>query len=70
MASEVLNIISSIWTAFGVIAVAGGGLVAIAYGIFKFLGDKWLNAKFEERLTAYKHEQQKELEELRSKLTH
>jgi hypothetical protein len=30
MASEVLNIISSIWTALGVIAVAGGGLVAIA----------------------------------------
>jgi hypothetical protein len=68
MASEVLNIISSIWTALGVIAVAGGGLVGIAYGIFKFLGEKWLNAKFEERLAAYKHEQQKELEELRFKI--
>jgi hypothetical protein len=30
------------------------------------LGEKWLNAKFEERLAEYKHAQQKEIEQLRS----
>jgi hypothetical protein len=68
MGGEVLNIISSIWTALGVAAVAGGSLVTIAYGIFRFFGEKWLNAKFKERLAAYKHAQQKELEELRFKI--
>jgi hypothetical protein len=29
---------------------------------FRTFSEKWLNAKFEERLAAYKHEQQKELE--------
>jgi hypothetical protein len=46
--------------------ILGGGLLSlIPIGIFKLLGEKWLNAKFDERLAAYKHAQQKELERLR-----
>jgi hypothetical protein len=37
----------------------------MAYGIFRYLGQKWLDAKFEERLAAYKHAQQRELEQLK-----
>lgn len=51
--------------AIGTVVVAGGGLSAIAYGLFRFFGERWLNTKFEERLAAYKHAQQKELEHLR-----
>ena len=53
------------------LAVLGGvgltvaTITAAAYGLFRFLGEKWLSAKFEERLAAYKHEQQKELERLK-----
>ena len=43
----------------------GGGCTAVAYFAFKFLATKWLENKFAERLEAYKHEQQKELEQLK-----
>jgi hypothetical protein len=36
--------------------------------LFKVLGEKWLNAKFEERLAQYKHAQQKEIEQLRFRI--
>lgn len=54
--------------AIGLVVVAGGGLTAMVYAIFKRFGEKWLDAKFEERLAAYKHEQQKELEQVRFKI--
>lgn len=57
-----------IFQAIGKFIVAGGGLVAISYGLFKYLGRKWLDEKFSERLEAYKHEQQKEIERLRFKI--
>lgn len=53
----------------GGIVVAGGGLSLIVYQAFKHLAAKWLDARFEERLQALKHEQQKELEQLRYKVS-
>jgi hypothetical protein len=53
----------------GGIVVAGGGLSLIVYQTFKHLAAKWLDARFEERLQALKHEQQKELEQLRYKVS-
>jgi hypothetical protein len=58
-------------TATDVLALVGGGVavvagtVALAYWLFKLFSEKWLTAKFDERLAAYKHHQQKELEQLR-----
>jgi hypothetical protein len=58
-----------------ILALLGGGVavvagtVSAAYWVFKLFGEKWLTAKFEERLAAYKHQQQKELEELRFKIS-
>jgi hypothetical protein len=53
----------------GGIVIAGGGLSLIVYHAFKYLAAKWLDARFEERLQALKHEQQKELEQLRYKVS-
>ncbi len=58
-------------TATDLLALVGGGVavvaatVALAYWLFKLFSEKWLTAKFDERLAAYKHQQQKELEQLR-----
>ncbi len=53
----------------GVIVVAGGGLSLIVYQAFKYLAVKWLDARFEERLQALKHQHDKEIEELRFKIS-
>jgi hypothetical protein len=63
------DLLQNVLTAIGAFIVAGGGVGAIAYALFRFFSEKWLNAKFEERLAAYKHAQQKELEELRFKIS-
>lgn len=39
-----------------------------AYGVFKWLGAKWIEAKFERQLEVYKSEQSQELERLRLKI--
>lgn len=39
-----------------------------AYHLFKYLGSKWVEAKFSERLEAFKHEQQKEIEQLKFRI--
>lgn len=49
----------------GEAVIYGGGAVAIAFLTFKFLGQKWIENKFQERLDQLKHEQAKELQRLR-----
>jgi hypothetical protein len=48
--------------------LGSGALVTLAYWLFKMFSEKWLSAKFNERLETFKHEQQKELEQLRFKI--
>jgi len=45
-----------------------GGAVAIAYGLFVFLGKKWIENKFAARLQEYKAAQDKELEDVRYRI--
>lgn len=52
----------------GKIIAVGGTTAAIAYAFFVFLGKKWLENRFSERLEAYKHKQNKELEEVRYRI--
>jgi len=59
---------SPIYELLGKIVAYGGGAVAIAYGAFTFFGKKWLEAKFDERLASFRHEQSKELEQLRFRI--
>jgi hypothetical protein len=54
-----------ILAAVGAVVVGAGGLTAIAFLLFKWLGEKWLSNKFAEHLEAFKHEQQKEIEHVR-----
>ncbi|WP_422028506.1 hypothetical protein [Roseovarius sp.] len=47
---------------------AGGGGAFVAYYVFKRLGDAWLEARFAEKLEAYRHDRAKELERLRAEI--
>ena len=48
--------------------MASGGGVAIAYKAFQRFGERWLDARFGERLEKLKHEQQKEIESIRQQV--
>lgn len=56
-------------SAIGAIILAGGGLSLIVYQVFKHLATKWLDARFDQRLQALKHQQDREIEELRFKIS-
>ncbi len=57
-----------IYAFIGKIVAYGGGTVALAYAVFMFLGKKWIESKFEERLAAFKHTQEQELEKYRQQV--
>lgn len=42
---------------------------AVAFGLFKFAGEKWLTSKFDERVVSLRHDQTKELEKLRVEIS-
>lgn len=52
----------------GKIVLYGIGAVGIAYGLFVFLGKKWIENKFATKLEEYKSVQNKELEDFRYKI--
>jgi hypothetical protein len=57
-----------------IVALGGASVIAVAtasgcFVLFRLLGEKWMSSKFDEKLAAYKHEQQKELEQLKFKIT-
>ena len=56
------NLEDLFWSIVG----AGGGGGLIAYLLFKKLGESWLDAKFSEKLEAFRHDKAKELERLRA----
>ncbi len=60
-----LEIIERIAAFFGAAVIAGGALTSLVLWLFKLFGEKWLSNKFAERLEAFKHDQQKEIEHLR-----
>jgi hypothetical protein len=59
------TILANIGAIFGYSILGIGTVSAATYALFKIFSEKWLNEKFEKRLAEYKHEQQKELEQLR-----
>lgn len=48
--------------------LAGGGAAALILGPLRYLADKWLTSKFNQRLEQFKHAQQVEMENLRFKI--
>ncbi len=49
----------------GEVVVYGGGSAAVAFLLFQYLGKGWIDARFSERLEAFKHDQAKELQRLK-----
>ncbi|MEY9418351.1 hypothetical protein ABIF69_004793 [Bradyrhizobium japonicum] len=60
-----MDMLSTLFALVGYVVVGVGAVGAFVWWLFRTFSEKWLNAKFEERLAAYKHEQQKELEHLK-----
>jgi hypothetical protein len=59
--SATATMITRLLSTLGITAVAAAGA---AYILFRYLGDKWLTGKLSEGLEAFKHVQQRELEQL------
>lgn len=68
MDPAVLKLFASAWKVYGLLGLIFVSALVCAYLIFRFLGAKWLDAKFNERLESYKHAQQQEIERLRYKI--
>ena len=58
--------IESLWQYVGQVVVLGGGGVAVGFALFKFLGEKWLDGKFAERLQTLKAAQDEQLRHVQS----
>lgn len=57
--------LKSILTAFGGLSATAIALVSVAYWLFRWFGEKFIEAKFASSLEAFKHEKQKELEHIK-----
>ena len=53
----------------GKVVVYGGGSAAIAYALFMWLGKKWIEQKFSERLELLRRQHGEELEQLRHNIS-
>jgi hypothetical protein len=58
----------SVLAVLGLSGITIGSAVAVAYGLFKWLGEKWIDQKFEKQMESYKTEQSRELERLRHRI--
>jgi uncharacterized protein with von Willebrand factor type A (vWA) domain len=56
-----LTVMDTFFKYLGELVLYGGGAVAIAFAMFRILGQKWLDAKFAERLQALKGAQDEQL---------
>ncbi len=60
-----LEALLAILAKFGITLAA---VVTVAWLLFRYLGDKWLSGKFDERLEAFKSAQQQEIERLKLRI--
>jgi hypothetical protein len=61
--------IGPILAAIGGVFIGGGTITAFALWLFKQFSERWLQSRFAERLAAFRHEQEKELEHLRFEIS-
>lgn len=65
IASQSFTLLVQILGYIALSLLGSGAFVAVAFGLFRFFGEKWLENRFSKELEAYKHNQNKELERLR-----
>jgi hypothetical protein len=49
----------------GKVVLFGGGVVSMAFVVFRYLGKSWIDAQFSQGLEAFKHEQAKEIQRMK-----
>ncbi|MFK4794797.1 hypothetical protein [Sphingobium sp. ZW T5_29] len=57
--------LTNVLAVLGTLGLSVAAVVTAAYGLFRLFSDKWLSAKFSERLEGFKHAQQRQMEHLR-----
>jgi hypothetical protein len=62
------DILTEVLKLIGGVAVIGTASSAIAYLLFRTLATKWIESRFSERLEAFKHQQDQEIEHLRFRI--
>lgn len=62
---EIPTTLQTIFATVAAVLFVGGAIPTAALFLFKAYSEKWLNAKFEQKLASYKHLQNKEIEEFR-----
>ena len=61
--------VETVFQFVGKLVLYGGGAVALAYTLFVFLGKNWIENRFATRLEEYKSAQNRELENVRYRIT-
>ncbi|CAN5520649.1 hypothetical protein BH10PLA2_BH10PLA2_01060 [soil metagenome] len=59
---------ANIVSAFGLLVTIVLAVILALWALSKYLGDKWITAKFSQQLEAFKHQQQREIEQLKTNL--
>lgn len=57
--------LEQIFQAVGYVVVGGGVLVSLTFWIFKLFGERWLNHTFSTKLEAFRHEHERNMEQVR-----
>ncbi|MDM8010445.1 MAG: hypothetical protein QUV08_05730 [Parasphingorhabdus sp.] len=60
--------IQTVLSVFGGVGLSAFAVAVACYGLFRWLGEKWLSSKFDQRMEDYKHLQVRELESLKLKI--
>ncbi|CAN5118922.1 hypothetical protein BH10PLA2_BH10PLA2_00200 [soil metagenome] len=64
----IMDLWAAVWSFAGQFGVTVAVTIAAAWGLFRYLGDKWLTTKFNSSLESFKHAQQQEIERLRLRI--
>jgi hypothetical protein len=69
MISNAYNVIQPYLAAVGLSALGFGSVFLAAVAAVKWFGESWVTSKFSERLEAFKHAQQREIEQLKFQIS-
>ena len=59
---------ANIGALIGYLVLGASGASAVTFFLFKLFAEKWMSSKFNQQLESFKHQQQREIEELRFRI--